>query len=227
LGAKGSDESKPLWNPTLSISNREFKMYSGAYSILESQPKGTIMFKNCRHLLSLLVTPALLAGCCEKCHHCGTNTARHDDCNSTRVRAPDNYDATFVSEAAMANLTEIELGQCAQRQSSSPQVREFAQRMIDDHSAASNQLREAASASGISVPNSMDQHHRRMADDLCAKSGADFDAAYASMMRNDHEKVIATFESAERNVRSPDLKRFASQTVPTLRTHLEQARRLP
>ncbi|HEY4292867.1 DUF4142 domain-containing protein [Luteibacter sp.] len=59
------------------------------------------------------------------------------------------------------------------------------------------------------------------------KSGDDFDKAYAKKMVADHHKDIALFTKESTSGKDPDLKAFAKKTLPTLKEHLEMAKKLP
>ena len=58
------------------------------------------------------------------------------------------------------DLAEIQLGQLALQKSTNPKVRQFAQKMVDDHSKANDQLRQVASANGLTVPEDLDRKTR-------------------------------------------------------------------
>jgi predicted outer membrane protein len=52
------------------------------------------------------------------------------------LAAVSGADKTFATEAAQGGLAEVQLGQLALQKGSSPQVKEFAQRMVTDHTQA-------------------------------------------------------------------------------------------
>ena len=59
---------------------------------------------------------------------------------------------------------------------------------------------------------------------LAGLSGADFDRAYVNMMVKDHEKDVKEFEKASAKATDPDIRAWATSTLPTLREHLQQIR---
>ena len=77
------------------------------------------------------------------------------------------------------------------------------------------------------MPTAIDDKHRQDVTKLSAMSGADFDRAYAKMMLKDHEKDVSEFEKQSTKGTDPDVKAFASKTLPTLQEHLTMARALP
>jgi putative membrane protein len=139
------------------------------------------------------------------------------------IRPGSFHDRNFIEDAAMANLTEIELGRLALKNAENEEVRRFGQRMIDDHTKAQSDLR-AAAASSFDVPSELDAEHRQIVDRHARLSGREFDRAYMDMMVNDHSKVIGKFERASESARDSGIRDFASRTLPTLQGHLKLAR---
>jgi putative membrane protein len=133
--------------------------------------------------------------------------------------------SVFFKKAALDGMTEVEAGKVALNKSQNPQIRNFAQRMVDDHSKSNEELGSLAKSKGIMAPKTLDAEHEAMLNQLKAKSGKDFDHAYAEHMNMDHTKAIALFESAAGS-NDPDLARFAKKTLPTLKEHQELAQTL-
>src|ERR1051325_9536365 len=138
-----------------------------------------------------------------------------------------SQDRDFLMEAAMGGMMEVELGRVAAQQGSSEAVKQFGQRMVDDHSAANTELTTLASGKGITLPTSIDDKHREQVTKLSAMSGAEFDRAYSKMMLKDHEKDVSEFEKESTRGGDAEIKAFASKTLPTLQEHLSMARALP
>jgi len=133
--------------------------------------------------------------------------------------------ATFVKTAALDGMMEVELGKLAASKSSNSDVKRFAQKMVQDHGQANQQLVSLARSKGLPVPTRLDAKHEAMVKELSAKSGAAFDSAYASHMAKAHTKAVALFEAASQSS-DPDLAAFAKQTLPTLQEHEQLANNL-
>jgi putative membrane protein len=134
--------------------------------------------------------------------------------------------SVFVKTAAQAGMTEVELGKIALSKSENAEVREFAQRMVKDHTKANSELAAIAAGKGILAPKALDAEHQAMVDSLKVKSGAEFDREYSRHMNMDHNKAVALFESATKSP-DADLAKFAQKTLPTLKEHKEMAEKLP
>lgn len=138
-----------------------------------------------------------------------------------------SQDHKFVMDAAMGGLLEVELGRVAAQRGMSEAVKQFGQRMVDDHSKANQELMSLASTKGMSLPTALDDKHQKDVTKLSAMSGDEFDRAYAKMMLKDHEKDVKEFERQSTRGGDPDIRAFASKTLPTLQEHLQIARTLP
>jgi len=138
-----------------------------------------------------------------------------------------SQDRNFLMEAAMGGMMEVELGRVAAQQGMSDAVKQFGQRMVDDHSKANSELMSLASSKGITLPTTLDEKHREHVTKLSGMSGADFDRAYVKMMVSDHRKDVSEFEKQSTRGTDADLKAFASSTLPTLQEHLQMAEALP
>jgi putative membrane protein len=132
-------------------------------------------------------------------------------------------DQRFVRDAAEGGMAEVELGKLAAEKGSSQDVKNFGQRMVDDHSKANSQLKQIASNEGITLPAKLDAKDRALKARLSKLSGENFDHAYMDNMVRDHKKDIADFQKESSSGSDPAVKQFASETLPTLQQHLQQA----
>lgn len=135
-------------------------------------------------------------------------------------------DKKFVKEAALGGMSEVELGKLAVQKSSSEDVKQFAQKMVDDHTKANDQLKQIASKENIPVPDSLDSKHQSRIDKLSKLSGEDFDKAYAKDQLKDHQSDVRDFSAEAQGGADPNVKAFAASTLPTLQQHLELAKNL-
>jgi putative membrane protein len=104
-------------------------------------------------------------------------------------------DGDFVRDVAIKNMAEIELSRMALDNATNLDIKSFAQRLIDDHSAAGNKLKSVVSGQAIDWPAQLDDKHRKTADELAKKQGADFDRDYLKAMIEGHQDLTAKLES--------------------------------
>lgn len=140
--------------------------------------------------------------------------------------APVAGDAQFVARAAVSGLAEVQLGRLAQTKAASAEVKQFAQMMVADHTAANDELKRIAMAKTMNVPAAPDAMHKATIDRLAALSGAAFDREYMAAMVKDHNAAVALFESEANGGTDAELKAFAGKTLPKLRQHQSAASEL-
>ena len=134
----------------------------------------------------------------------------------------------FVDKAAMTDMFEIQAGQIAQQKSTTPAYKDFAQMTIDDHTKTTEQIKSMLpKLPGVQPPPQLDKKHQALLDKLNAASGAAFERTYKSDQVKGHREAVAMFERYAKRGDNPDLKKWAADTLPTLRTHLQHAQALP
>jgi putative membrane protein len=132
-------------------------------------------------------------------------------------------DRTFMQKAAQGGMAEVELGQLAQENAQSPDVKGFGKRMVEDHSKAGDQLKQVASQQGVTLPTGLSAKDNATKQRLSQLHGEAFDKAYMKDMVSDHREDIAEFKHESSAGRDPQVKEWATQTLPTLEEHLKMA----
>src|SRR5262249_27786114 len=135
-------------------------------------------------------------------------------------------DMDFVNQATAAGMAEVELGKLGAEKATDPSVKQFAQRMVDDHGKANEQLMKILADKKLEVPKEMPADATSTKDKLGSLSGADFDREYMTQMVSDHEKAVGLFDKQSKNGQDAQLKQFAEQTLPTIQDHLKQAQQI-
>jgi putative membrane protein len=134
-------------------------------------------------------------------------------------------DASFVTQAGEAGMLEVEKGKIAVKQTSNPDVKEFAQKMISDHSKANDELESIARKKNFTLP-SLGAKHQAILGKFEKSTGAAFDKAYVEDQIKDHEKAVALFEKEATSGTDAELKEFAQKTLPTLKEHQSMVKEL-
>jgi putative membrane protein len=138
-----------------------------------------------------------------------------------------SMDKKFMMEAAMGGKAEVAMARLALERSSSDAVKQYAQKMIDDHTKAGEELMEVASMKGITLPMEPDAKHKALMAKMQQMSGAEFDSMYIKMAGvKDHEKMEKLFMSESTKGKDADAKGFAAKTLPTVQMHLSMARQM-
>jgi putative membrane protein len=154
------------------------------------------------------------------------STTSQDNTDTNSANTKSSADENFAKKAAQGGMAEVKLGQLAEQKGSSPEVKNFGRRMVQDHSKANNELKDVTSKENIPLPNEMDKSDQATYDRLSKLSGDAFDRAYARDMVKDHSKDVSEFQKEAKNGKDESIKNFAAQTLPTLQNHLDQARQM-
>lgn len=125
----------------------------------------------------------------------------------------------FVNEAASGGLYEVESSRLALQKSDDPETQAFAQRMIDDHTRANDELKTIAEQKGLAVPARMQPRHQRMLDELRGLDSDAFTRRYQEQQEMAHEEAMALFGTAAEGMDDADLRGFAAETEPILADH--------
>lgn len=134
-------------------------------------------------------------------------------------------DISFMKHAAIDGVAEVKLGQLALDKSSNADVKKLAQRMVDDHTRANDDLQTLAQGKQVTLPSpptDADPTTSALKDE----DGAKFDQVWTDMLVKNHQKAVELFTAEKRQAQDPDVRNFAEKTLPVLNTHLEMARAL-
>ena len=177
----------------------------------------------------LVVCSAVLGGSlvfygCSSNSGNSTATAPEPNATGSANRAKlSSAEGDFVQRAAMDSRAEVELGNVAQQNASSDAVKQFGQRMVQDHSKASKELERLVSKKGIALSKTVDEEQRTDAVKFSKLSGPNFDRAYMREMVDDHKKTLEEFQGQADSAQDPDVRAFAMNSLPNLQDHLRQA----
>ena len=132
---------------------------------------------------------------------------------------------SFTKKAAAAGLAEVEMGKLGAQKATSPAVKKYAQKMVDDHPKGNKELVSAAKGKTDEVPSKPDMMHRAMMEKFeHQKADKEFDQDFMAQMVKDHKAVIELYEQASKDPGvDPQLQAVAKKTLPALREHLKEA----
>ena len=107
---------------------------------------------------------------------------------------------------------EVAMGNLADQNGQSEDVKSFGKRMVTDHSKANEELKSIAEKKGVKLPSKEPSEKWNS------------DKAYMNMMVKDHEKDLAEFQDEAANGSDPDVKKFAEDTAKVVQEHLDLAK---
>ncbi len=126
----------------------------------------------------------------------------------------------FAEKAAKDGMAEVVMGQLAQREASSPEVKALGEMLEKDHSKANDQLKSLAQKKGMTLPGDMGAAKMASIVALGFLEGHEFDMMFLDMCQMDHEKAVDMFKSTAQSDSDADIKAFAAKTLRTLEDHL-------
>ncbi len=133
----------------------------------------------------------------------------------------------FMKKAAQGGMLEVQASKLAMERASSAEVKAFAKMLHEDHTAANGKLEAIARSKGVQLPSELDAKQKAELERLRGLQGEAFEQAYMKRLGvHDHEKDIQAFERQARTGKDEQLKRFAIETLPTLRKHLTHAQQI-
>src|SRR5215470_1239439 len=129
-------------------------------------------------------------------------------------------DRNFILKAAKGGEEEVELGRLAQEKASSDAVKQFGQRMVEDHGSANKELMDLAANKNVPLNDKAPKKDPAL-DKLSKLQGQAFDREYVKAMVKDHKQDVAEFRRMHSGAVDPNLKAWIDNTLPTLEDHLK------
>ena len=191
-----------------------------------------------RHIIAAASIAAVLAFGCVKHedeHAAVNDTATTTQETATTVTSPAGdtgaaaattlaaADQDFVMKAAKTGMAEVQLATNVSNRATSPDVRNFAQKMMEDHNRANQELTTLAAGKHVDPPADIDPDKKALDAELAKLNGAELDKKYMDAMVKDHAAAVADFEKASQTLADPDLKAWAAKTLPVLQEHHHMA----
>ena len=142
---------------------------------------------------------------------------------SQNTTSASSSDKKFVHSALEGGNAEVKLGQLAAQKGSSEDVKQFGQKMVDDHTKMGEQMKQIAQQEGINVPNGIAAKDKALETKLNSLSGEEFDKAYIKAMVQDHRKDLLEFKKEANSGNDTSIKDAASQGSQIISQHLQIA----
>jgi putative membrane protein len=128
-------------------------------------------------------------------------------------------DLDFILKAASGGMEEVALGELAAQKVQFQQLKELAQLIVQDHTAANQELMQVAGSKGIQVPETTSPASQTVAASMSELNGPEFDLAYVLQQQGAHLATVALFDFAANHAMDPDVKAFAQKYLPKIQAH--------
>lgn len=135
-------------------------------------------------------------------------------------------DKAFLRKASEGNMAEVQLGQLAQQKASSQDVRQFGEKMVQEHTQLNDQLKPIAAQQGVEPPKGLSKKDEAQVKKLENLSGQQFDHAYIEAMLKDHKKDLKEFKETANRTQNPQLKDAAQRGAQVIESHLQDIQQI-
>jgi putative membrane protein len=177
-------------------------------------------------LLAVLILGLMSVGCTSTDKAATPDTAAQPNSGTAASSPSTSSDQDFVTKAAQGNSAEVELGKIVAAKSKNPSVKQFAQMMVKDHTAALNELQELAQSRNLNFNDDLPDDAKALQAKLSSDTGKQLDKDYMDGMVEDHQKDVQEFTDKSQTAKDPDVKQWAGKTLPILQKHLEKAQQV-
>ena len=183
--------------------------------------------------IGLLLASALLAVSCDAPDQTPTagdmDTAGMD--TTDREQSPALQPATaatYIMQASMSDMYEIEAGQLAMQKGSASSTRDFGEMMVNDHTASSRDLTAAIEESNlrVTVPDELDAQHQDMIDRLQREEGEAFDREYLRQQMTAHRRALELHQQFQQTGDDTNLQSYARNVLPVIQQHVNRLEQL-
>jgi putative membrane protein len=179
-----------------------------------------------QNLVVLLVLGLMSIGCTSTNKASTPDTSAQPNSAAAASSPSTSPDQDFVTKAAQGNSAEVALGQIVVGKTKNPAVKQFAQMMVKDHTAALNELQELAQSKNLNFNDDLPTDATALQTKLSGDTGKQLDKDYMDGMLEDHQKDVQEFTDQSQKAKDPDLKQWATKTLPILQKHLEKAQQI-
>jgi putative membrane protein len=135
-------------------------------------------------------------------------------------------DQMFVEDTLEGDEAQVAMSQLAEQKSSSPDVKQFGAKMVQIHTALTDQLKPAARELGVSEPKGPSKKEQKEIDRLQALNGPDFDTAYIQAMAKQQQHDLKEFKDEAQAGHAPNIQQAARQDEPVLAEHYQVLEKL-
>ncbi len=149
----------------------------------------------------------------------GQATSMRDTLGAPGQAGQQLLDKQFVRAAVQGGLADVKLGTLAVEKGG-PDVKDAAQKIVDDHTAMNKEMETVADALGVMVPKKLSKEDQAEYDKLNGLSGKDFDTEYLTYIVKAHWQTLHNFYMEATAAADPDLQADVVKDLGTMHQHL-------
>ena len=163
------------------------------------------------------------AGQANSATHAATQTATESQHNGGTLSSTDKK---FLSDVAQGAKYELALAKLAEQKATKPDIKHYAQTVINDHEQLNSSLHQLAQKKDVQLPTQMTQQQQTEVNRLKGLSGTAFDQAYQTETRRINSQDKAELQKEINSTQNSDVKTFAQQMQQADAKHQQMAQTL-
>lgn len=148
-----------------------------------------------------------------------TSASMRDSLGAPGQNGQQLLDQKFVRTAAENGLADVKLGTLA-LQKGGPDVKDLAQKLVDDHTAMNKEMGTVADGMGVMLPKKINKDDQTEYDKLNGMSGKDFDTEYLTYIVRAHWQNLHAFYMEASATTNADLQTQVVKDLGTMHQHL-------
>lgn len=132
----------------------------------------------------------------------------------------------FVARAIACDIAEIQLSEYAAKNAEDKDVKDFARKIVDEHSKHRDRMMERAKDLKLAIVGGAGREAQEKLLTLSRLKGREFDREYMRTMVDNHEKALKMYQTWAKKVDNKEFGEFLDKSSSTLKEHLEEARKI-
>ena len=165
-------------------------------------------------LLGLAVALPLLSACSSGGSNDAVDAANAENQNkisAADVTAKQEADADFLVSSTSRALLQVELGKLAQARATTPTVRTYGARLVQNRLELLNALRGLASAKNLTVPPALGSDEQAAYHEVSTKTGTQIDKSVMELILKVQKQDEDAFDDMKDDAYDGDIRGFAAK----------------
>ena len=136
------------------------------------------------------------------------------------------FDQLFLRHEAQGSAYELAIARLAVTKAVRPEVKAYAETVVNDHEAYNGALRDLAKAKGVTLPGGMTARAQAQLHQLSGLAGAAFDRAFIREAKRINADDIRDFRRQASRTADPEIRDFVQRFLAVDQKHEDAAKAL-
>lgn len=130
-------------------------------------------------------------------------------------------DQDFLTKVRLAGLWELPAGRQAQAKGTTPAVRTAGRHLVEGHRFLDERVRDVATRLNLALPDEPSEQQKQRLDRLHRAQGAEYDRAFANILRMAHGTVFPVVAQVRASTRNSLVRELADDANSTVLDHIK------